>query len=185
MLVELSTETLLRQLRVLFLSVREVNDGGQRDAKPSLPICWVSAWFLVPIPSRDSSAILAAIGDQRAVALGFPWIILRCRILASPGPWDPDCQGGRRAEQRVTYFLLFSPFPLLAGGSSSGWTCPSTSTPRLQTRTNQSSCVARSQSIHHCTIISSKSMSVMTGGVDMFAERTGEGRGRALKGSGS
>jgi hypothetical protein len=169
MLVELRTEILLRQLRVLFLSVREVNDGGQRDAKPSLPIYWVSAWFLVPIPSRHSSVILAAIGDQRVVALGFPWIVTHCRIPSSPRPWDPDCQRGKRQEQRITYFLLFVSFLVLAGGS-----CPSTSSSRLQARTNQSSYIARSRRTHRSTVISSKSISAMMGGLGMVCRERGK-----------
>ena len=85
--IEFDTEIFLWQLLVLFLSVRGVNDCDRRDAKPNLPIRCVPAWFLILIPAQYSSTVL-----------GFP------------RPWDPNCQGGRRPEQNVTYPLLFFPF---------------------------------------------------------------------------
>jgi len=69
MFIEFGAE-ILWQTPVL-LSVRRVNDGGKRDAKPSLPICWSSAQFPISIPPRYSSVILAVVGDQSAVTLGF------------------------------------------------------------------------------------------------------------------
>jgi hypothetical protein len=70
-LVELGTEILLRRLQVLFLSVRGVNDGGQRDAKLSLPIRRVSGWFPASISSQYSSTVLAVVGYRGAVAVRF------------------------------------------------------------------------------------------------------------------
>ena len=72
MFIEFGTEIFLRQFPVLFLSMREVSYGGQRDAKLNLPIRWVSAWFPDSTPLQHSSMILAAIVYQRAVTLGFP-----------------------------------------------------------------------------------------------------------------
>jgi len=72
MLIELGTEILLGQLLDLFPSVRGVNDGGRRDAKLDLPIRLVSAWFPISILPRYPSTMVAAIGDQMVVTLGFP-----------------------------------------------------------------------------------------------------------------
>ena len=72
MLVEFGTGILLRKLPVLFLPVRGVNDGDRRDAKTSLPIRWVFAWFPVSTTPQYSSMVLVVIGDRRAVTLDFP-----------------------------------------------------------------------------------------------------------------
>ena len=110
--IEFDTEIFLWQLLVLFLSVRGVNDCDRRDAKPSLPIRCVPAWFHILIPAQYSSTIL-----------GFP------------RPWDPNFQGDKQPEQNVTHPLLFFSFLVLAEGSSSAARiCPSTSTSRLQAR---------------------------------------------------
>ena len=70
--VESSAEILLRRLRVPLLSVRGVNDGGQRDTKPSLPIYRTPTWFPASISPHHSSMIPATIGGQGTVMLGFP-----------------------------------------------------------------------------------------------------------------
>lgn len=90
-----------------------------------------------------------------------------------------DCQGGKRPEQNITHCLLFFPFPVFAGGSSSAaWTCLSTLTgPRLQARINQSSCIARSRRAHRCAAISSKSISAMMGGPGLVHREKTRGSG--------
>jgi len=132
MLVEFGTETLLWRPPVLFLSVRGVNDGGRRDTRSSLPIYWMTARFPVSIPLQYPSIILGVMGGQRAVILGFSYSVPRCGILPFPKSWCPNCQGGKRSEQRITYCLPFPPSPVLTGESSSAaWICPSISASRL------------------------------------------------------
>jgi hypothetical protein len=151
MLVELAAEILPRKLPVLLLSVREVNSNGRRDAKLNSPIRWVSFRFPVSIPPQ---------------------------CFAMIRPWDPNCQGGKRPKQSITYCLLFFPFAVLAGGSSSAARiCPSTSPSRLQARTNQSSYIAGDRGTYRCTAISSKLISAMIGGLGVVhSDSRGGGR---------
>lgn len=107
----------------------------------------------------------------------------RCRTSIFSGAWDPNCQGGKRPERRITYSFPFPSFLVPAGGSSSAArVCPSSSASRLQVRTNQSNYVARSQRTHRCTVISSKSVSAMINCLGWFTERIEEVRG-GTKGS--
>ena len=162
--IEFDTEIFLWQLLVLFLSVRRVNDCDQRDAKPSLPICCVPAWFHILFPTQYSSTIL-----------GFP------------RPWDPNCQGGKQPEPNATYPLLFFSFMVLIGQSSSvARICPLTSASRLQVRTIQSRYRMGSRRTHRWTVISSKSISAMMRGIGMdYGSQRGTRRGEERKVVGS
>ena len=84
----------------------------------------------------------------------------------------PKLSGREAARAEETYSFPFPSFLVPAGGSSSAArVCPSSSTSRLQVRTNQSNYVARSQRTHRCTVISSKSVSAMIDGLGWFTER--------------